>query len=119
MASTLELTLVLLGRKCEICGPGQTPRSLMHYPLWLHRQRLWASQKDKSGLGRTNVQSLGGVQRKRRRLSMTLSLSIVFCRCDSYSHSALGKRDRASRRFSTGGQPSSDRLSAAVIKSLD
>lgn len=117
MASTLELTFVLLGRKCEICGPGQTLGSLMHYPLWLHRQRLWVSQKDKSGLGRTTVQSLGGVQRKRRP-SLTLPLSIVFRRCDSYFHSALDKRDRESRRFTTGGQPSSDRLSAAVIKSL-
>ena len=64
MASTLELTLVLLGRKCEICGPGQTLRFLMHYPLLQYWQRLWASQEGKSGLGKTNVQSLSSLEGK-------------------------------------------------------
>lgn len=111
MASTLEITLPLLGRKCEICWPGQNLRTLMFCLLWLHRQRLCASQDDKSSLGRTEYPSWEGYRRKRGEPTKNpfffwlwfwlwpLVLSSFFCWYDFYFHGVLDRRARERRRY--------------------
>lgn len=110
MASTLEITLPLLGRKCEICWPGQNLRTLMFCLLWMHKQRLCASQDDKSSLGNSKCSSWEGHRRKRRGPTQypffwlwlwlwILVFSIIFCRYDSYFRGALDRRTKKRRRY--------------------